>query len=68
MTSSSVERLTSEPDYDAEMRLPSGATCDDCRHAARCFGLGFITTGRASCDFWPSRFAGRAALKADGEG
>ena len=46
----------SEPDYDAEMRLPEGKRCDDCAHAARCFGFGFSTSGRTSCDFWPSRF------------
>lgn len=47
-------------DYDAEMRLPAGATCDACAHAKRCFGFGFSSPGRTSCDFWPSRF--RAAL------
>lgn len=46
-----------EPDYDAEMALPQGTTCDDCRHARRCFGFGFSKTGRKSCDFWPSRFS-----------
>jgi hypothetical protein len=47
---------TPEPDYEAEMRLPPLATCDDCSHAKRCFGLGFTTRGATSCDFWPSRF------------
>ena len=53
-----MERVTTqrEPDYDAEMRLPAGVTCDDCAHAKRCFGLGFSAPGRASCDFWPSRY------------
>lgn len=51
----------SEPDYDAEMRLPEGATCDDCRNVSHCFGFGFSHTGRASCDFWPSRFSRRIA-------
>ena len=45
-----------EPDYGAEMRLPDGQTCDDCRHSKRCFGFGFSEPGRTSCDFWPSRF------------
>lgn len=47
---------TREPDYDAEMRLPEGLTCDACFHAPRCFGFGFSTPGRTSCDFHPSRF------------
>lgn len=48
---------TTEPDYDAEMRLPEGRTCADCRHIARCKGFGFSWPERTSCDFWPSRFA-----------
>jgi len=47
---------TIEPDYDAEMKLPDGKTCDNCVHARRCFGMGFSTTGRTSCDFWPNKF------------
>ncbi len=43
-------------DYDAEMRLPTGVSCDDCAHSKRCFGFGFSESGRTSCDFWPSRF------------
>lgn len=46
----------SEPNYDAEMKLAPGITCDDCRHARRCFGMGFSKPGNTSCDFWPSRF------------
>lgn len=46
----------SEPDYDAEMKLSDGKTCDDCFHARRCFGMGFSSTGRKSCDFYPSRY------------
>lgn len=46
-----------EPDYDAEMRLPDGKTCDDCKHAKRCFAFGYSQSGRTNCDFWPSRFA-----------
>ena len=45
-----------EPDYDAEMRLPEGVTCDLCFHAKRCFGIGYSQPGRTSCDFWPSRY------------
>jgi hypothetical protein len=45
-----------EPDYGAEMALPEGKSCDDCKHASRCFAFGFSQAGRASCDFWPSRF------------
>lgn len=45
-----------EPDYDAEMKLPDGKSCDDCIHSKRCFSLGFSVTQRKSCDFWPSRF------------
>lgn len=48
--------MTPEPDYDAEMRLAEGVTCDDCAHAKRCFAFGYSTPGRTSCDFWPSRF------------
>jgi hypothetical protein len=59
-----VERVR-EPDYDAEMRLPTGRSCDDCAHAKRCFGLGFSTPGRTSCDFWPNRFRRAAALTGD---
>lgn len=49
--------MAAEPDYDAEMRLPDGVTCDGCVHSKRCFGFGFSQTGRTSCDFWPNRFA-----------
>jgi hypothetical protein len=56
-----------EPNYDAEMKLAEGVTCDDCTHAKRCFGFGFSTPGRASCDFWPSRFH-RAALSTPTDG
>lgn len=56
-----VGEVVHEPDYDAEMRLPEGVTCDGCAHAKRCFGMGFSTPGRTSCDFWPSRF--RAELE-----
>lgn len=48
--------MAAEPNYDAEMKLPDGATCSDCAHAPRCTGFGFTTPDRTSCDFWPSRF------------
>jgi hypothetical protein len=59
MTSLSNDELR-ERDYDAEMRLPDGTRCDDCRHFSRCTGFGFTTPGRTSCDFWPNRFARQA--------
>lgn len=60
-------KVLREPDYDAEMKLPVGASCDDCASAKRCFAFGYSTTGRTSCDFWPSRF--RALLaNTEGEG
>ncbi len=52
-----------EPDYDAEMRLPVGKTCDDCVHSRRCFGFGFSEAGRTSCDFWPTRFRARQQVE-----
>ena len=54
-----------EPDYDAEMRLAEGVTCDVCAHAQRCFGFGFSKPGATSCDFWPIRFRAKIAT---GEG
>lgn len=45
-----------EPDYEAEMKLPAGKSCDDCVHAGRCFAFGFSKSGNTSCDFWPSKF------------
>lgn len=45
-----------ERDYEAEMKLPEGKTCGDCRHIARCLGLGCTWQARTSCDFHPSRF------------
>lgn len=49
-----------DPDYAAEMKLPPGKTCGDCRHIARCTGLGCTWLARESCDFHPSRFAAKA--------
>ena len=51
-----AERLSTEPDYDAEMRLAPGVTCDDCAHCRRCFAFGFSEPGSTSCDFYPNRF------------
>ena len=46
-----------EPDYSAEMLLPDGKTCADCRHGPICDGLfGAVRRKFTSCDFWPSRF------------
>ena len=46
-----------EPDYRAEMKLPVGKTCADCRHGPRCDSLfGARRHGFTTCDFWPSRF------------
>ncbi len=50
-----------EPDYHAEMKLPEGITCADCRNAERCDMLfGAVRRGFTSCDFWPSRFVQKA--------
>lgn len=53
--------------YDQLMQLPAGKTCNDCRHSARCFGLGYSTPNRTSCDFYPNRFmpTERVELAAD---
>ena len=45
-----------ERDYDAEMRLPDGKSCADCRHVSRCVGLGCTNAENTACDFYPSRF------------
>jgi hypothetical protein len=52
--------MSAEPDYHAEMRLPPGVTCADCKHIERCVGFGFSLPGCTSCDFWPNRFVRRA--------
>jgi hypothetical protein len=56
----------SEPNYDAEMKLPPGKTCEDCRHAQRCFGFGFLKPGRQLCDFWPNLFREKANVESPG--
>ncbi len=51
---------TKEPDYAAERQLPSGLTCGDCQHGARCDMLfGAVRLNFKSCDFWPNRFVKR---------
>jgi hypothetical protein len=53
----------SEPDYDAEMRLPDGMTCADCRHGWRCDALfGAVRRAFTSCDFWPSRYIAKVTM------
>jgi hypothetical protein len=47
----------SEPNYDAEMKLPEGKTCGDCKHIKRCKAFGYAQPDRRDCDFYPSRFA-----------
>jgi len=49
----------SEPNYDAEMELPEGKTCADCRHIKRCAAFGYSKPESTSCDFWPRRYAER---------
>lgn len=51
---------TTEPDYDAEMKLPPGMTCSDCAHIKRCLAFGFTSADATLCDFHPSRY--RAAI------
>ncbi len=55
------EPLTSEDretvkEIDDAMRLPLGATCNDCAHGKRCFGLGYSWPERTQCDFYPNSF------------
>jgi hypothetical protein len=52
-----------EPDYEAEMRLPLGKTCADCRHIKRCSWLIGEDGTDTSCDWHPSRFDERTAQK-----
>lgn len=46
----------SEPDYTADMRLPSGRGCADCFAVRFCVGIGCTTPVETSCDYWPNRF------------
>lgn len=48
--------MNNEPNYDADMKLPEGKSCDDCYAAHFCFGIGCSKPGRTSCDYWPNRF------------
>lgn len=46
-----------EPNYDAERKLPEGKTCAHCQHGKICDKLfGAVRLAFNSCDFWPSRF------------
>lgn len=60
--------MVAERNYDAEMKLPPGKTCEDCAHSARCFAFGFSTPGCTSCDFWPSSYRARMTAVQNGEG
>jgi len=52
--------MSKEPDYRAEMRLPAGKTCADCRNGEHCNALfGAVRRRFTSCDFWPSRFSAK---------
>jgi hypothetical protein len=60
-----------EPDYEAERKLPDGKTCADCRHGPTCGALfGAVRQRFTYCDFWPSQYlalatdAARTALNA----
>lgn len=46
----------SEPDFDAEMKLPDGKSCADCRHINRCESFGVASKIDTSCDYHPSKF------------
>lgn len=45
-----------ERDFDAEMRLPAGTTCAQCRHFKRCKAMFGAHDLRTQCDFHPRRF------------
>lgn len=62
MTPRTVART--EVNYEAEMTLPTGKTCADCKHIKRCEGFGFTEPNRTSCDFHPSRFSPSQAAPA----
>lgn len=53
-----------------DMLLPTGKTCADCAHIARCTMLGCTSRSATSCDFAPSRFveAYRAPSRPEGGG
>lgn len=46
----------SEPNYEQDMKLPEGKTCDDCFAFSFCNGIGCSWPGRTACDYWPNRF------------
>ena len=48
-----------EPNYDQDMKLPEGKTCDLCFAFRFCNGIGCTWAGRTECDYWPNRFMER---------
>lgn len=40
----------------ADMKLPNGTTCSDCKHFGRCSWLLSREESSTHCDWWPSRF------------
>lgn len=51
--------MPSERDYDAEMKLPDGKTCRDCRSYSSCLALFSCPPTNTSCDWHPSKFRER---------
>lgn len=52
-----------EPNYSAEMKLPPGKTCADCRSGETCDKLfGAVRRRFTTCDYWPSRFVAKAEV------
>jgi MoaA/NifB/PqqE/SkfB family radical SAM enzyme len=54
---------TTEPDHRPHwqqvrdsMKLPQGATCDQCFAFEYCAGIGCTWSGRTECDYFPNRF------------
>jgi hypothetical protein len=45
-----------EPNYEQDMKLPEGKTCDVCYAFRFCKGIGCSWEGREECDYWPNRF------------
>lgn len=52
--------MAAEPDYPAEMALPEGKSCADCKHIRRCVAFGYSAPENTSCDFYPRRFVASA--------
>lgn len=61
LPSQSEDGIAATQDERADMALPAGKTCGDCRHWRRCSALiqTLDPTG-ATCDFSPSRFSPKA--------